>query len=92
MTNMPPDSSERPAGATRSERQHAEILLAIHKGRTSHALDLAFEHLDEFGADQSVVLELASAVADQDDSSLSIEFDALLRRIGGKSDNQNGRG
>jgi len=98
MTNVPPNSSNRPppvvpspaserhAGTTRRERQRAEILSAIRKGRTSHALDLAFEHLEEFGPDQTVVQMLASRVANQHDPGPAIEFDALLRRIEDKSD------
>jgi hypothetical protein len=85
----PSDTSERIAGPTRRERQHAEILSGIRNGRTSHALDLAFEHLDEFGPDQMVVQMLGSAVANQPDPALAIEFEALLRRIGSKSDSQN---
>jgi hypothetical protein len=79
---VPCDASERLAGSTRQERQHAEILFAIHNGRTSHALGLAFEHLEEFGPDQSVVQMLASAVADQHDPALAIELDALLGQTG----------
>ena len=104
MTNVPPNSSKqaptgvpsaasrRPVGATRQERQAAEILSAIHQGRTSHALDLAFEHLEEFGGDQSVVQMLASAVANQHDLALSLAFEALLRRIQGESDCPNASG
>jgi hypothetical protein len=85
---VPSDIFERRPGATHRERQHAEILTAIHKGRTSHALDLAFEHLEEFGPDQPIVHMLASAVADQHDPALTLDFDALLRCIRGKSDGQ----
>ena len=98
MTTSPRNSPKRPpsgvpseplAGATRQERQHAEILFAIHRGWTSHALDLAFEHLEEFGPDQSVIQSLASAVGNQHDPAVAIEFEALVRRIGDKSDRQN---
>jgi hypothetical protein len=79
--------SHKPGGrhqlreATRRERQREEILSAILQNRTSHALGLAFEHLDEFGIDQLLVQTLISAVAGRNDPALSIELDAFLRRL-----------
>jgi hypothetical protein len=66
---------------TRRERQREEILSAILQNRTSHALGLAFEHLDEFGIDQLLVQTLTSAVAGRNDPALSVEFDAFLKRV-----------
>jgi hypothetical protein len=73
-----PAGRHQPSEATRQERQRAEILTAIHQNRTSHALGLAFEHVDEFGIDQLVVQMLTSAVAGRRDRALSVEFDAFL--------------
>jgi SAM-dependent methyltransferase len=76
-----PEGSARSGRATRRERQHVEILSAILRGQTSHALGLAFEHLDEFGVDQPVVEMLSAAVAERHDAALSLEFDMFLRRV-----------
>ena len=40
---------------TRRQRQQNEILEAALEGRLRHALDLAFQHFDEFGPDPLVV-------------------------------------
>jgi hypothetical protein len=90
--SLPSDTSHPPAGSTRRERQHAEIRSAIHEGRTGHALDLAFEHLEEFGPDHSVFQMLASAVANQHDPALATEFEALLLRVGGQIGQRSGAG
>jgi hypothetical protein len=76
----------RLAGTTRRERQHVEILSALLQGKTSHALGLAFEHLEEFSIDPLVVQMLSSAVADRDDPALSVEFGMFLRRVTEKSE------
>jgi hypothetical protein len=68
--------------ATRRERQQAEILAAARHDRVSHALDLAFEHLDEFGPDHLVVHVLSNAVAESREPALLAEFDAFLKRLG----------
>ena len=80
---------QRSAGTSRRIRQQTEIFSAIHNGRTSHALDLAFEHLEEFGSDRAIVQALASAVDIQHTPALSVEFEALLRRLEGHTDSQN---
>jgi hypothetical protein len=68
------------AGWNRKERQRAEILSAVLDDRVGHALDLAFEHVAEFGEDQLVARVLCIAVAKRQDPLLVAELDALRRR------------
>ena len=68
-------------GTNRQERQKTEILAAVSGGRVAHALDLAFEHLHEYGWDPVLVEALSRAVAECQEPGLSAQLAALLHRL-----------
>jgi hypothetical protein len=53
----------------------------VLEGRLAHALDLAFEHLEEFRPDDLVVGALSRALTERGDAALSAEFEALRQRF-----------
>ena len=68
----------------RRQRQQAEIANAAFD-RPAHALDLAFEHFEEFGPDPVVIETLSDSLAIQTEPALFAEFDALIERFTAKS-------
>ena len=68
----------------RRQRQQAEIAHAAFD-RPAHALDLAFEHFEEFGPDPVVIETLSDSLAIQREPALFAEFDALIERFTAKS-------
>jgi hypothetical protein len=68
----------------RRRRQQAEIAAAAID-RPAHALDLAFEHFDEYGPDPLIIERLSNAVANQCEPALVAEFGALVDRFNGQS-------
>ena len=79
------DPGDMTRRTTRRERQKAEILSAVRDGRVAHAVDLAFEHFEEFGVDRHVAETLADAVAERRDPVLTAELDACLVRADTRS-------
>jgi hypothetical protein len=67
----------------RRQRQHAEIAAAATV-RPAHALDLAFEHFEEYGPDPLIFEILFESVANERDPALTAEFDALIDRFNGR--------
>ena len=76
----------RRGGTSRRERQQVEILAALLDDRPAHALDLTFEHLEEYGPDPLVVHVLATVVSKRQDPALSSQLDALRRRVKEKAE------
>jgi hypothetical protein len=68
------------AHSSRQDRQHIEILTALLHGRLSQALDLAFEHLSEFGSDPLLTHLLDRCICDRDDPGLTAGLHALHER------------
>jgi hypothetical protein len=68
-------------GPTRRGRQLAEILSTVFEGRLARALGLAFQHLQEFHADDWLVDVLEKAVPEQRDAGLSAELEILRARF-----------
>ena len=68
----------------RRQRQQSEIATAAFD-RPAHALDLAFEHFEEFGPDPVVIKTLSDSLAIQREPALFAEFDALIERFTAKS-------
>jgi hypothetical protein len=64
----------------RRQRQQAEIAAAA-VDRPAHALDLAFEHFQEYGPDPLIIEILFDTVTSERDPALTAEFDALFDRF-----------